>query len=129
MPLVCALREPLRSVIEFLKHSGCRPQELRAIEADWVDGAKIVFPLAESKGNRLRKRKQRVGLSRLDGRCDRGPTGGSAPPGPIFRNSKGGRGLTKCVVQAFDRLSEHVGFCVIAYSFRHAYITSLLRRH
>lgn len=111
---------PIRDVIKFLWHTGCRPQELRIIEARWVDGAKIVLPKALSKG----KRKCRVIY--LDGMAKNivARLSKQWPEGPIFR-SKCGAPLSKCsLIYAFRKLrikTEIPGLC--AYNFRHGRIT------
>lgn len=115
----------VRDVIKFLYHTGCRPQELRAIEAQWIDGDRIVFPLANSKG----KRKQRIiymdhmalaiatRLSRV------------YPTGPIFRTAEQRAWTRGNLGFQIDRLGKRVGIPQLcAYSFRHAHITRLLER-
>lgn len=41
---------PFRDLLVFLRETGCRPQEVRAIEAGSLDGRSVVLPVERSKG-------------------------------------------------------------------------------
>lgn len=112
--------ENLRDAIKFLKHTGCRPQELRAIEAKWIKDHKVLFPYQV-------KRKDRVIY--LDDMASRIASKLSAkwPTGPIFRSTDGKPWSKDGFIVAFRRLREATGLPMLcAYSFRHGYITKLL---
>ena len=117
----------LRTAIMFLWHTGCRPQELRAIEAGWIDGHKIVLPLAKGKGNRKRKRKRRVIYLNPTATRIAARLAGENTRGPIFRNAHGNPWSKGGLVCSFRRLRNKTGIAgLCAYSFRHAFITRLL---
>jgi len=111
---------PMRDVVKFLWHTGCRPQELRAIESMFVSGNKIVFPAGRSKG----KRKRRVvflnpAATRIAARL-----AAAHSVGPIFRDTRGNPWTKNGPSLAFRRLRNRTnmdGLC--AYAFRHAFIT------
>lgn len=47
--------EPFKSVLEFVYETGCRPQEVVAIEPRHVKGDRIEFPVVESKGKKVKR--------------------------------------------------------------------------
>lgn len=117
-------REPFKSVLIFLWETGCRPQELRKLRSEWVDGSKIVFPALQSKGKRRRRviylnKTALEVVNRLKA---------EHPKGILFRNTKG-KAYTKDALNCgFYRLrakTEIKGLC--AYSFRHGFATRLLK--
>jgi integrase len=116
---------PLRDVVKFLYHTGCRPQELRTIESRWITGPKIIMPLAESKGHKKRRviylDSMAMGVAlRLSSVNNHGP---------IFLNSHGDRWNKNSLRLAFQRLRRRTGLTALcAYQFRHAFITRLLER-
>jgi integrase len=114
-----------KDVVMFLWHTGCRPQELRIIEAKWIEGSKIVLPRELSKG----KQKRRVIY--LDGTTKRIVTRLSRqfPTGPIFR-SYGGKPWTKnSLGLAFRRLKKHTAIPHLClYAFRHGFVTRMLEK-
>lgn len=115
----------LRPIIKFLYHTGCRPQELRVIEARWIEGRKITLPLAKSKG----KRKQRVIYMDDMSHAIAFKLAKDNPTGPIFRAQNNQPWSRDGLGQRFRRLRKKVavkGLC--AYSFRHSFITRLLER-
>lgn len=117
---VKASKKPFRAVVKFLWHTGCRPQELRAIEGSWAHGRKIVFPLARSKGKRKRRVLYLDPLSAglITNLRDRYPVG------PLFRNSHGNHWTKNGLALAFTRLRQRVGIeGLCAYAFRHTFIT------
>ena len=92
--------------IEVMRHTGCRPEEARTVEARWVNWEARCwdFPREVSKG----KQKRRVVL--LDDVafdiCRRAAL--KHPEGPILRNSRGGVWSHKApwiIADAFDRRS------------------------
>lgn len=110
----------LRDVIMFLHHTGCRPQELRMIEARWIKDDKVVFPTP------IKRRKR---IIYMDGTAARIAARLSKrwPEGPIFRSTDDRLWSASGFGIAFRRLRDKLkmpGLC--AYSFRHGYITRLL---
>jgi integrase len=117
-------KQPFLDVVEFLWETGCRPQEVRMIEAAWLDGHRIVFPKAKSKG---RKKARIVFLTdtSLEIVCR---LFAEFPDGPIFRNKNGKPWHKDAIICAFSRLRQKTkikGLC--AYAFRHTWITNMLK--
>ncbi|MHB8107893.1 MAG: tyrosine-type recombinase/integrase [Candidatus Cryosericum sp.] len=115
-----------RDVVETLRHTGCRPEEVRRVEARWVNMADQCweFPRLESKG----QRRQRVVLlnpvaweitQRL---CAAHPTG------PIFRNRRDQPWKKKALVDRCRRLRPKAGFYITPYSIRHTFATDAILR-
>jgi integrase len=123
--LVRATNEPYRSAVKFLYHTGARPQEIRKLEAGWLQGNKFVLPVDQSKG----KRKSRViyldamALRIAQRLCQATPTG------PIFLNADGKPLAADVLGQAITRSCKRAGIrhCP-PYAFRHAHVTRLLER-
>jgi integrase len=114
-----------RDVLEFLWHTGCRPQELRLIESAWIDGRKIVFPVTKSKGG---KRRRVIYLddtvAEIVARCAL-----ANPVGPIFRNRLGNAWTKDAINCGFVRLRAKTGISgLCAYAMRHGFATSALKR-
>jgi len=113
-----------RDALIFLWHTGCRPQELRIIEARWIDGHKIVLPAAQSKGKKRRR------VIYLDDTAAEIAERLSAEfsDGPIFR-SMFGKPWAKCgLTCAFRRLRAKTGIDgLCAYAVRHGFATEALK--
>jgi integrase len=121
--LTLVQNRPLADAIKFLWHTGCRPQELRVIESQWVEGPKIVLPRALSKGKRNRR------VIYLDDMASKIVARRSQqyPTGPIFRNSADQPWRMSALALSFRRLGKRLeipGLC--AYNFRHSRITRWL---
>src|SRR5262249_15638661 len=103
--------DPFRDLLEFAWHSGCRPQEARAIEPRHVhlDAECVIIPKEEAKG----RRRPRVIL--LHGRAleivNRLLTVRSA--GKLFRNEDGEPWKRFAIVNRFDRLQVALGIEVL----------------
>lgn len=114
-----------KDIIKFLWHTGCRPQELRAIEARFIEGNKITLPVALSKGKRERRVIYLNGMAqRITSRLAE-----QQPEGPIFRNINGEPWTTRTLSHRFQKLRDKTnipGLC--AYAFRHAFITRMLEK-
>lgn len=114
--------EPFTELLEFLSLTGCRPLEARTIEARHLHGDLVIFPADESKGEIEPRVIYLVPaalaiLKRLVKKH---------PEGALFRNSKG-RPWTKDAIKCrLTRISEKVGFRVIAYGARHSWATQAL---
>lgn len=115
----------VRDAVKFLWHTGCRPFELRHIEACHVSGGKIVLPLRLSKG----KKKRRVIYLNSIAAAITARLSAANPTGPIFRNRNGRPLGKKSFNDAFGRLCRRTGIKgLVPYSFRHAWITRMLER-
>jgi len=112
----------LKVAIKFLKHTGCRPQEMRAIEAKWIQDGKIVFPYKIKEHNRvlyLDSMAERIVVQLAE----------LHPRGPIFRQPRGKPWSSYSLGLAIRKLRNKIGVAhLCAYSFRHAFITHLLER-
>jgi integrase len=113
-------------LLEFLRATGCRPQEAVAVEAKHcqLDQRRIVFPPSQAKG----KKHPRViylndkALAIVRRLCTK------YPHGKILRNSKGKPWNRDMVRQRFLRLREKVGANFCAYHLRHTFATDALQR-
>ena len=113
---------PLIDLLDFLWSTGCRPQEARILEASHVHGDVVIFALDESKG----EKHQRVLFLTSEPLAIIKRLSTDYPSGPLFRN-RHGRPWTKDAIKcALTRISEKVGFRVIAYGARHGYATNAL---
>ena len=116
----------MKDPIKFLWHTGCRPQELRVIEAAWVRDRKIIIPKELSKG----KRKARVILLNPTAAMIAARLAKQYPEGPIFRNNEGTVWTKDNLRLAFNRLGLQVGIKgLCAYWLRHAFITRMLEKN
>lgn len=115
----------VKDLVKFLWHTGCRPQELRVIEARWVHGRKIVLPTDRSKG----EKKQRViYLDSMMGLLAR-RLSATWPTGTIFRNSDGEPWTKNNLALMFRRLRSRISSDnMCAYAFRHTWITRMLEK-
>jgi integrase len=118
----------LRDVIEMLWHTGCRPYELRHLEASHVDGRKVVLPLCHSKGSKRSSRRRVIYLDDVAAKIV-ARLSAEFPSGPIFRNNRGNPWHKDALTNAFGRLrdlAEIPGLC--PYSLRHGFATEALKR-
>lgn len=123
--LVKAADKPTRDAIKFLWHTGARPQELRAIQADWIRDGKIVFPRTASKGGK----KRRVIYLDSFAAAIAARLAQKNATGPIFRNRAGGPWSTATLAQAFQATRRRAGVPgACAYAIRHTWITRMLER-
>ena len=116
--------DPFRDLLEFAWETGCRPQEVKAIEARHVQLAKhrVVFPATEAKG------KKRVRVIYMTARAEEiiRKLMKSRPKGLLFLNAKG-RGWNYASMNCrFGRLKKHLGVKYAAYSLRHGFCQRLL---
>lgn len=113
-----------RDLLRVAWETGCRPQEILALEARHVDlkKARWVFSQQESKG----KKRQRVVymgekslpiVRRLVLRH---------PDGKVFRNSRGDAWKRNAINCRFVRLREPLGRKYCLYDFRHSFATRML---
>lgn len=118
-------RPEFRVLLEFLRCTGCRPQEAVAVEAVHVDLTmrRIVFPPSQSKG------KKHPRVIYLDDRAFElvSVAVKKHPQGKIFRGARGKPWNRNMVRGRFRRLRAKVGrFC--AYNLRHTFATDALQR-
>jgi len=112
----------IEDVVVVLRQTGCRPQELRAVEAQHVSRNTWTFPVSLSKGKR-RRRVVRM-TPTVQAIVDRLVL--KHPAGPIFRNSKGKPWSKNSLALAFHRISKKAGFRVYTYALRHTFATDAL---
>ena len=94
--------DPFRDLLEFAWHSGCRPQEVRHIEARHIrmEAECVIFPADEAKGKRrarviiMQGRALEIVRRLLPGR----------PEGKLFRNEDGKPWNRFAIANRFDRL-------------------------
>lgn len=118
--------DPLADVVAFLAETGCRTQEIRAIEARHYHplDRTVRFPTSEAKGKRMPRvivltERTAAIVHRL---------AAANPAGPIFRNGDGKPWTSNAFALRFQRLSKKLGFHVTAKMLRHTYATDALAR-
>jgi site-specific recombinase XerD len=120
-----AAEGPIKNVVKFVWHTGCRPQEVRAVEAAWIRGRKIVFPVLKSKG---KKKRRTIYLDDLAARlvtflASRHPTG------PVFRDRRGLPWTSETLRDDFAKLRRDTGIPgLVCYAIRHSWITHMLEK-
>jgi integrase len=118
------LEGDLRDLVFTAWETGCRPQEVTRVEAQYVDlrNGRWVFPVKQSKG----KKKERVVYLSKAALTITKRLMGRFPTGPIFRN--GENPWTRFEMsRAFGRLKEIVGMHYRLYDMRHSFITNGLK--
>ena len=116
--------QAMRDLLVTAWETGCRPQEVFAVEAAHVnqEGRCWVFPIKSSKG----KKKTRVvylsekALEITRRLMERHPTG------KLFRNRDGEPWDKNCVNRRFLRKKKRIGRKVCLYTFRHSFCTRML---
>lgn len=118
--------DDFRLLVCFLRETGCRPQEARAIEARHVDLDRrvIVFAPSESKGQRterviiLNDAALRICRSLCERHSD----------GVLFRNQRGAAWTKDAIKCRFKRLEAKAGIPrLCAYAIRHTFATEALK--
>lgn len=125
--LVAAIKDELfREFIEALRETGCRPQELRTVEArhfDRVNGC-WVFPKQEAKGGWeervIRLTPRALAISNKMALKN--------PDGPMFRNRLGNAWRNQAICLRCNRLSKKLGFHICPYAIRHTFATDAIIR-
>jgi integrase len=114
--------DPFRELLEFAWETGCRPEEVKKIEARHVqiEQHRIVFPKVEAKG----KKKPRVIY--MTPRAEAIIKARLRPAGFVFLNANGQPWKSWALNNRFCRLEKHVGAKFCAYSFRHGFGTRKL---
>ncbi|MBI3464897.1 MAG: tyrosine-type recombinase/integrase [Planctomycetes bacterium] len=119
--------EPFLDYITVMKETGCRPQEIRKVEARHLDHAakRWVFPVEESKDGKKTKQKRIVELGDVAyGICQKLAL--KHPEGPLFRNSDGKPWTNYALSCRCQRLEEKLGFEVFPYAIRHTFATEAI---
>jgi integrase len=113
--------DPFRQLLEFAWETGCRPEEVKKIEARHVQLGqhRIVFPKEESKG----KKKARVIYMTPKAEAIIKPL---ISTGFVFRNADGKPWQNYAINSRFCRLKKHLGVKFCAYAFRHGFGTRKL---
>ncbi len=108
----------MRDVLVTVWETGCRPQELFAVEARFVDleGKRWVFPVASSKG---KKKPRVVYLSAAFAVTER--LCREYPAGKLFRNRDGQPWDKETVGRRFARKTKIIGKRYCLYGFRHSF--------
>lgn len=125
--VVKAIRDDdFRELVEVMRETGCRPKEIRDVEARHFDrdGRCWHFPREESKG----KREPRTVLlnDRAFEICQRRAL--KNPGGPLFRNQDGAAWTKDAIICRTRRLTKKLGFHVCAYAIRHTFATDAIIR-
>lgn len=118
--------DSLHDAIWFMRETGCRPQELKAIEARYWDKQRrrISFPKVGvtkklcGRVIRLSDRAQEI-VMRLALKH---------PEGVIFRNNRGGKWTAATMNGRFRLLHERTGVKAFPYVLRHTWCTDALLR-
>lgn len=124
--LIAAVKDAqFRDVLMFIRLTGCRPQEVRSVEAMYfvkTDPPHFLFPIDKSKG---KKRCRYLPLPKAAEEIVR-PLMLKHPDGPIFRNLRGNPWTKNAICCRFDRLDKKLGFRICLYSIRHTWATRAL---
>jgi integrase len=115
-----------RDVVEVLRHTGCRPQELRLVEARWFNREDRCWEFPK-KGvpQKLRGRVVMLDDTAFE-ICQRIAL--KYPEGPMFRNRRGQPWKKDALVCRCRRLRPKVGFYVCPYAIRHTFATDAILR-
>ena len=116
--------DPFRDLLEFAWETGCRPQEVKAIEARHVQLAKhrVLFPAAEAKG------KKRVRIIYMTTRAEEivRKLLKARPKGILFLNTQGRAWNYESMNCRFMTLKKHLGVKYCGYAIRHGFATRKL---
>lgn len=118
--------EQFRSLLTFLWETGCRPQEVRILEARHVDieNGIAILPPSKAKGKKQARvlflNEAALGIVR--------PLCGLVATGPIFLNTRGNPWTKDAIKCRLNRIKKKVGLPVLcAYGIRHSYATEGLK--
>ena len=117
--------QEFRDFLIVTLRTGCRPQEVRVLEARYVllkEGvARIPKELAKGK------RKERVVPLDEVVRAILKPLALKYPEGPLLRNTRGRPWTKDAINSRFQRLKDKVPYRVTAYAMRHTFINEALK--
>jgi integrase len=113
-----------RLVVQALRHTGCRPFEVRTVDAAKFHGDSWVFPPAAHKTGKKTGRKRVVHLTPCMVTLTR-ILAHHRPTGPLFLNSVGGPWTCNAIRVRMLRLRKTLDLPAgtVAYSFRHTFTT------
>jgi integrase len=116
--------DAFRDVVITVWETGCRPQEVTAVEARHVDlaNSRWVFPPPEAKV----KSRPRVVYLPDQARAITERLVAAYPIGPLFRNRRGRPWTAMSINCRFNRLKETLGRKYCLYLFRHSFATRML---
>lgn len=122
--IIALAKGPLVDLLNFMWWTGCRPKEARTIETRHVHEDLIIFPADESKGEVEARIIILVPQAKeiIDRRLK------EVNEGPLFLNARGNPWTKDSIKCRLTRITEKVGFRVIAYGIRHSYATNGLLR-
>ncbi len=116
--------DPFRDLLEVAWETGCRPQEVKKIEARHVrlENHRVMFPKEEAKG------KKRPRIIHLTPRAEAiiGRRLANRPEGLLFLNADGKEWTAFAMNCRFCRLKNHLGVKYACYSLRHGFATRKL---
>lgn len=124
--VVEAVKEPcFRDLLEVAWETGARPQELRKIEARFLDldSRRIVFPPKQAKGKKyyrtiyLTERARKIAARLAESHSE----------GPLLVNSEGNPWTKDAINFAFCRLEKKIGAKYHMGAFRKGYATEALK--
>jgi integrase len=115
----------LADLLEALRLTGARPQELAPLDAAGVDWTAGVVRLAEHKTAHLTGAERVVVLSAA-ARAVFERQRARHPTGPLFPSRYGRPYGVRDIVRQLEAVSRRVGFRVICYGLRHAFATAAL---
>ncbi len=122
--------EEFQDYVEFLWHTGCRAQEINAMQTEWFKRKerRCVIPADLAKGAKLR-RLPKPRVIRLNGRafeiaCKHALKN---PDGALFRNSEGRQWTASSADNHWKNYKEKIGRKIVTTWFRHTYITDALK--
>lgn len=115
--------QQFKDVLLFFWNTGCRPQELRIIEARHVDGRKVILDRKQSKGKRYKRviYLNDAALEIIQRLAKQNKEGA------IFRNIKGRAWTKSAMLCRMKRLRRKTKFDLCVYALRHGYATEMLK--
>jgi integrase len=116
--------DPFRDLLEFAWETGCRPQEVKKIEARHVQIAahRVLFPKDEAKG----KKRPRVIYMTPRAEAIVACLLALRPTGLLFLNADGAPWTSYAINCRFCRLKKHLGTKYGLYAARHGFATRKL---
>jgi integrase len=116
--------DPFRDLLEFAWETGCRPQEIKKIEARHVQMAahRVLFPKDEAKG----KKRPRVIYMTPRAEAILANLLALRPTGLLFLNADGAPWTSYAINCRFCRLKKHLGTKYGLYAARHGFATRKL---
>lgn len=121
--------ETFRSVLRFLRDTGCRPGELCCLSKRHLHPTLPIATLkpSEHKTGRRTGRNKEIILTRPI-ESELRELAKTRPDGPLIRNTKGGPWRPETIRKRFERLREKLNLPddVVPYASRHAFLTRLV---